>query len=61
MPSVEYGCGLWGPGLIHNECKDQIESFWIGNARFILHAPLRTPIEAIQGELARLDSIFYSC
>ena len=51
MPSVEYGCGLWGPGLIHNECKDQIESFWIGNARFILHAPLRTPIEAIQGEL----------
>ena len=51
MPALEYGAGVWGPGVLHGDSIDIIEDFWISNARFILNIPLRTPTAAVQGEL----------
>ena len=51
MPALEYGAGVWGPGVLHGDSIDRIEDFWISNARFILNIPLRTPTAAVQGEL----------
>jgi hypothetical protein len=55
MPALEYGVGLWGVGFM---CKHMTtnawkgtEKFWLSVARYILHAPVTTPIAAITGDL----------
>ena len=51
MPALEYGAGVWGPGVLYGDSIDKIENLWISNARFILNIPLRTPTAGVQGEL----------
>ena len=51
MPALEYGVGLWGVGCVNNDTWNEIERFWLSVARFVLNAPVRTPIAAIQGDL----------
>ena len=58
MPALEYGVGLWGVGNVCKDMKDNawkgVEKFWMSVARYILHAPSKTPIAAITGDLAWL-------
>ena len=42
---------LWGVGCVGNDVCQEVELFWLTVARYILHAPLRTPISAIKGDL----------
>ena len=58
MPVLEYGAGLWGVGCIHKDAKDNewkgVENVWLSVARYILHAPIKTSISAITGDLSWL-------
>ena len=55
MPVLEYGAGLWGVGCVREGARDNewkgVESFWVSVARYILHAPAKTNISAITGDL----------
>jgi hypothetical protein len=51
MPALEYGIGLWGSGNYKSGAWLKLETFWRMAARIILGAPLRTPTEALLGEL----------
>ena len=51
MPALEYGVGMWGVGSVRNDVWREVESFWLSVSRYILHAPIRTPISAIIGDL----------
>ena len=51
MPALEYSVGLWGAGNFQSVAWQAVETFWRGAARTILGAPLRTPSEAVLGDL----------
>jgi len=51
LRALEYGAGLWGVGCVRNDVWQEVERFWLTVARYILNAPLRTPISAIRGDL----------
>ena len=51
MPALEYGVGLWGAGGYTSIAWSKVEVFWKMAARTILKVPLRTPSEAILGDL----------
>ena len=54
MPALEYGVGLWGVGCVNTKSWEDVEVFWRSVARYILHAPVRTPSAAIMGDLGWL-------
>ena len=51
MPAVEYGVGLWGAGSYNSAAWLRVEAFWRMAARTVLKLPLRTPSEALLGDL----------
>ncbi len=54
----------WTLGYGGNEVWDDVERFWMNAARYTIHAPVKTPIAAIMGDLGwvpfRIQAAAYS-